>query len=86
MLSPLVANAIRERVQKGQIALDMARPAPFLGQLLAHQLGGTAALLPFVLLAVPLAFVVGGLVPPASPPVCGWRACAGRWNTAPISY
>lgn len=66
VLSPLVAGYIQERVREGQIALDLARPVPFLGQLLAHQLGGTASLLPFVLLAFPLAFVLGGLVPPAS--------------------
>ncbi len=66
VMSPLVADYIRERVREGKIALDLARPAPFLGQLLAHQLGGTASLLPFVLLAVPLAFELGGLVSPAS--------------------
>ena len=66
VLSPLIADYIRERVRDGKIALDLARPAPFLGQLLAHQVGGTLSLLPFVLLAVPLAFVLGGFVPPAS--------------------
>jgi ABC-type uncharacterized transport system permease subunit len=66
VMSPLIAEYIQERVSDGLIALDLARPVPFLGQLLAHQLGATASYLPFVLLAVPLAFVLGGFVPPAS--------------------
>ena len=67
VMFPLVAPYIQERVHEGQIALDLARPVPFLGQLLAHQAGATASWVPFVLLAVPLAFFVGGIVPPASP-------------------
>nr|MDQ3328665.1 ABC-2 family transporter protein [Chloroflexota bacterium] len=66
VMTPLIADYIQDRVREGKIALDLARPAPFLGQLLAHQVGGTASLLPFVLLAVPFAFVLGGFVPPAS--------------------
>jgi ABC-type uncharacterized transport system permease subunit len=66
VMSPLIAEYIQERVYEGTIALDLARPVPLLGQLLAHQLGATASYLPFVLLAVPLAFVLGGCVPPAS--------------------
>ncbi|MBA2363965.1 MAG: ABC-2 family transporter protein, partial [Chloroflexia bacterium] len=66
VMAPLIADYIQDRVREGKIALDLARPAPFLGQLLAHQVGGTASLLPFVLLAVPFAFVLGGFVPPAS--------------------
>jgi ABC-2 type transport system permease protein len=65
VMSPLIAEYIQERVHDGKIALDLARPVPFLGQLIAHQLGGTASYLPFVLLAVP-AFVLGEFVPPAS--------------------
>ena len=66
VMSPLIAEYIQERVHDGKIALDLARPVPFLGQLLAHQLGATASYLPFVVLAVPFAFVLGGFVPPAS--------------------
>ncbi len=68
LMFPRIAGYIQERVHDGTIALDLARPVPFLGQLLAHQLGGTAAYLPFVLLAVPFAFVLGGFAPPASWP------------------
>jgi ABC-2 type transport system permease protein len=66
VMFPLIADYIQERVHEGTIALDLARPVPFLGQLLAHQLGATASYLPFVLLAVPLALVLGGFVLPAS--------------------
>jgi ABC-type uncharacterized transport system permease subunit len=66
VMYPLIADYIQERVHEGTIALDLARPVPLLGQLLALQLGATASYLPFVLLAVPFAYVLGGIVPPAS--------------------
>ena len=67
LIYPMLAWHIQERIREGQIALDLARPVPFLGQLLANQVGTTAAFAPFVLIAVPLALIVGGLEPPASP-------------------
>jgi ABC-type uncharacterized transport system permease subunit len=67
VMFPVIAEYLQERVHDGKIALDLARPVPFLGQLLAHQLGGTVSYLPFVLLAVPFAFVLGEFVPPVSP-------------------
>src|SRR5919199_4254757 len=67
VMAPLIAGYIQGQVRSGQIALELARPVPFLGQLLAHQVGATASWLPFVVLAVPLGFVLGGIVPPASP-------------------
>src|SRR4051812_27841984 len=66
LIFPMLAWHIQERIREGKIALDLARPVPFLGQLLANQVGVTAAFAPFVLLAVPLALIVGGLEPPAS--------------------
>jgi ABC-type uncharacterized transport system permease subunit len=66
LIFPMLAWHIQERISEGLIAIDLARPAPFLGQLLANQLGATAAFAPFVVLAVPLALFVGGLEPPAS--------------------
>ncbi len=53
-------------MHEGKIALDLARPAPFLGQLLAHQVGATASTLPFVVLALPFAVVFGGIDLPQS--------------------
>ena len=66
VMFPAIAQYLQDRMSEGTIALDLARPAPFLGQLLAHQLGGTISYLPFVLLAVPFAVVLGAFVPPAS--------------------
>jgi ABC-type uncharacterized transport system permease subunit len=66
LIFPMLAWHIQERISEGQIALDLARPVPFLGQLMANQLGATAAFAPFVVLALPLALFVGGLEPPAS--------------------
>jgi ABC-type uncharacterized transport system permease subunit len=67
LIYPMLAWHIQERIREGQIALDLARPVPFLGQLLANQVGTTAAFAPFVLIAVPLALIVGGMQLPASP-------------------
>jgi ABC-2 type transport system permease protein len=66
LIFPMLAWHIQERIREGQIALDLARPVPFLGQLIANQVGATAAFAPFVLLAVPLALIVGGMEPPVS--------------------
>lgn len=66
-MSSVIIGYLSGRVRDGLIALDLARPAPFLGQLLAHQIGGTAAALPFLLVAGPLALLLGGVQPPASP-------------------
>jgi ABC-2 type transport system permease protein len=40
---------------------------PFLGQLLAQQVGATIGFLPFLMAAVPFAFILGNLGPPVSP-------------------
>jgi ABC-type uncharacterized transport system permease subunit len=67
LIFPLVIGLyVRERLREGQIALDLARPAPFLGQLLAHQAGATAASFPFVVLALPVAALLGGIQAPQS--------------------
>ena len=66
VMYPLLAGYLAERVREGTIALELARPVPFLGQMLAAQLGDTAAGLPLVAAALPLTFWLGGLLPPAS--------------------
>lgn len=67
LIFPLVIGLyVRERLRDGQIALDLARPIPFLGQLLAHQVGATAASFPFVVLALPVAVLLGGIQAPPS--------------------
>jgi ABC-2 type transport system permease protein len=66
LMASQVTGYLYGRIREGLIALDLARPVPFLGQLMAHQVGGTVAIAPFVLLVAPLAFLVGTLQTPAS--------------------
>jgi ABC-type uncharacterized transport system permease subunit len=66
LMRPMLVWYVQHRIHEGQIGLDLARPVPFLGQLFAQQVGATAGLLPFVVLSVPLALLVGKLAPPAS--------------------
>jgi ABC-2 type transport system permease protein len=66
LMRPMLVWYVQHRIHEGQIGLDLARPVPFLGQLFAQQIGATVGLLPFVVLSVPLAFLVGNLAPPAS--------------------
>ena len=66
VMYPLLAGYLADRVQEGTIAMELARPVPFLGQMVAAQLGDNAAGLPLIAVALPLAFWLGGLLPPAS--------------------
>ena len=63
---PQISQMLQERIREGLVALDMARPVGFLQQMFCHQLGGTLALGPFVVLALPFAWLLGGLSLPAS--------------------
>lgn len=67
LVSSMIGEHLRERIRDGSIVFDLGRPVPFLGQLLAHQIGNTLAILPFVMLAAPFAWLVGGIAPPPSP-------------------
>ncbi|MEA2654626.1 MAG: viologen exporter family transport system permease protein [Chloroflexota bacterium] len=67
LMRPMLVWYIQRRIHDGQIALDLVRPAPLLGQLFAQQVGATAGLLPFVVLGVPFAMLLGNLAGPASP-------------------
>jgi ABC-2 type transport system permease protein len=66
LMRPMLVWYVQRRIHEGQIALDLARPVPFLGQLVAQQIGSTAGFVPFLAVSIPLAFVVGNLAPPAS--------------------
>jgi ABC-type uncharacterized transport system permease subunit len=67
VMQPTLVNYLQRRIHDGQIGLDLVRPIPFLGGLVAQQAGANLGYVPLVLGAVPFAFVVGGLAPPASP-------------------
>jgi ABC-2 type transport system permease protein len=66
LLFPELTWVITQRVREGQIALDIARPVSFLGQMLAQQVGMTAGFATYVIAAFPFAFFLGALRPPAS--------------------
>lgn len=64
-------NLMPERVRDGRIAMDLCRPVGVLEQVVAGQVGRMVAILPFVLIAVPLGMIAGELRPPASPLAAG---------------
>ncbi len=66
LLWPFLAGYLQQRVRDGKVALDLARPVGLIGQMLSQQVGMTAGTVPFVLLAVPLGLLVGGIKPPES--------------------
>ena len=67
LMRPMLVWYIQRRIHDGQIALDLVRPVPLLGQLFAQQVGATAGLVPFVVLGVPFAMLLGNLAGPATP-------------------
>jgi ABC-2 type transport system permease protein len=67
LLSPNLAYFLAELVLDGSVGIELVRPVPFLGRLLAQQGGETAFALPFAIAAFPLAVWLGGMLPPASP-------------------
>lgn len=60
----MLPGHLGERIREGSIIFDLGRPAPFLGQLMAHQIGNTVSALPYLLLVLPFAWLVGGIAPP----------------------
>ncbi|OIV37680.1 hypothetical protein BIV57_09750 [Mangrovactinospora gilvigrisea] len=57
---------IPQRVREGTVAVDLARPVRFPSQMVWAQAGAVAAQLPFTVVALPFALLVGGARPPAS--------------------
>jgi ABC-2 type transport system permease protein len=68
VMQPTLVTYVQRRIHDGQIGLDLVRPIPFLGGLLAQQAGANLGFVPFVVLAAPFAFVLGNLAAPASLP------------------
>ena len=66
-MQPMLVWYLERRIHDGQIGLDLVRPLPFLGQLLAQQVGATLGYLPILVVAIPFASVLGNLGLPASP-------------------
>ena len=65
-LRPDVASDIQGRIREGQIGFDLSRPVSYPSQLFAGAAGDMLGLLPMVLVALPIAFVVGELRAPSS--------------------
>lgn len=60
----MLPGHLRERIREGSIIFDLGRPAPFLGQLIAHQIGNTISALPYLVLVLPFAWLIGGIEAP----------------------
>jgi viologen exporter family transport system permease protein len=66
LLNPWLLSDIPQRVRDGSIAMDLLRPVRFLPQAFASQVGSMLAMLPFAIVALPFAILVGGAVGPVS--------------------
>src|SRR2546423_7129889 len=66
LVNPQPAWDVQQRVREGQIAVDLARPVPFPGQMIAQQIGGTIGVLPPLAGGPSVAFFVRSLRPPAA--------------------
>jgi ABC-type uncharacterized transport system permease subunit len=58
---------IQERVLSGDIGLDLVRPFHYLKQVFAQEIGTSGSFLPFLVIFVPAAMLVGSLDPPSPP-------------------
>jgi ABC-2 type transport system permease protein len=65
-LRPDVASDIQNRIREGQIGFDLSRPVSYPSQLFAAAAGDMLGLIPMMLVALPVAFVVGELRLPDS--------------------
>lgn len=66
LFTPWTFSVVPERVRNGRVAVDLVRPLPFLSQVTATQVGITAGMAPFALIALPVAVLIGGAAAPAS--------------------
>ncbi|PZT72141.1 MULTISPECIES: ABC transporter permease [unclassified Streptomyces] len=60
-----ILQFMQRRVSQGHHLFDLLRPVGFLPQMAAHQVGYVAGVLLFMVPALPVAFLVGSLAPPA---------------------
>lgn len=62
-----ISSVIDDRVSTGQVAGDLVRPFSFMKQMVAQQLGITLGFSAWLVLALPLAILIGSLRPPEVP-------------------
>ncbi|HYH12047.1 MAG TPA: ABC-2 family transporter protein [Thermomicrobiales bacterium] len=65
-LRPYVASDIQSRIREGQIGFDVSRPVSYPSQLFARATGDMIGLIPMVIVALPVAFIVGELRLPST--------------------
>lgn len=61
LLQMFIDWTIQGQVTSGQVALDLIRPLGFIQQMIARQAGRTFGHIPFVLIMIPFALVIGSL-------------------------
>lgn len=61
-----IADEIHERIDQGRVAVDMVRPVGFVRQMLALNLGQSAAIWITLIVVLPGLMVIGSLAPPDS--------------------
>lgn len=65
-LRPEIGHDIVARIREGQIGFDLSRPVNYPSQLVAGAAGDLLGMAPMMVLAIPVAAVLGKLAPPAS--------------------
>jgi ABC-2 type transport system permease protein len=65
-LRPEMDFHIQQRIREGQIGFDLSRPVGYPSQLMAGAVGEMVGLLPFLVVAFPVALIAGELTAPAS--------------------
>jgi len=75
LIQPVIVFEIDQRIMRGTVATDIVRPIGFMWQMLGLELGGLLGRAPVLLLAVPVAMVVGSLtLPPTQEATIGYAA------------
>jgi ABC-2 type transport system permease protein len=67
LIQPVVVFEIDQRIMRGTVASDIVRPVGFMSQMLAYDVGGLLGRAPVLLVAVPVATLVGSLRLPPTP-------------------
>ena len=66
LITPSALYDLSQRVREGTVGMDLLRPIGFLQQVVIGQAGSTLAALPFAVVVVPLALLIGRALPPVS--------------------
>lgn len=61
-----IADVIHERIDQGQVAVDMVRPVGFVRQMVALNLGSAAGIWLTLIIVIPGLLVIGSLAPPSA--------------------